>query len=231
MVNLAIGMLVRNERNRYLPQVINQIKVLSDYTVILDDASTDGTPEFLTEELKDYPHLIHSESSSSFGKEYILRSKLWEMCVSVNPEWIYIMDADEVVEPSKLQELKLLLSEVKQDSLNFRLYDMWSPTHYRSDALWCAHNFYSRFIVRHHKNLPYSFPKRDHHVGRFPQEVVNFSGYDTSIRIKHMGWSSPEDRLSKFNRYMQYDPNGIWGSLPQYHSILDENPNLIEWVD
>jgi hypothetical protein len=46
------------------------------------------------------------------------------------------------------------------------------------------------------------------------------------MAIQHWGWSRPEDRKAKYERYMKADPEGKNGSLAQYRSILDPKPAL-----
>ena len=53
----------------------------------------------------------------------------------------------------------------------------------------------------------------------------------SDLRLKHYGWSRLEDRIEKYNRYMTLDPNGRYGILNQYNSILDHNPNLKKWEE
>ena len=40
-----------------------------------------------------------------------------------------------------------------------------------------------------------------------------------------------EDRLYKYNRYKQLDPDAVYGIAEQYESILDPQPNLILWEE
>jgi len=49
--------------------------------------------------------------------------------------------------------------------------------------------------------------------------------------VKHLGWASPADRLKKYQRYMELDPEGKFGIIEQYKSILDPHPNLIKWEE
>ena len=63
------------------------------------------------------------------------------------------------------------------------------------------------------------------------KDGINLPNIATTLRPKHYGWSREEDRINKYNRYMNLDPNGEFGSLEQYKSILDENPNLIKWEE
>jgi len=43
--------------------------------------------------------------------------------------------------------------------------------------------------------------------------------------------SKKEDRIKKYLWYMEKDPEGKYGIMAQYQSILDENPNLKLWKE
>lgn len=76
------------------------------------------------------------------------------------------------------------------------------------------------------------FPKMDHHVPRLPLSYSVLPGFLTELRVKHYGWAiSPEELRRKYSRYLELDPEGRWGSLEQYESILDEQPHLVEWQE
>jgi hypothetical protein len=49
--------------------------------------------------------------------------------------------------------------------------------------------------------------------------------------LKHLGWVKKEDRMAKFKRYRELDPDGTYGSTEQYQSILDESPNLVRFEE
>ncbi|MGQ9511857.1 hypothetical protein [Thermodesulfitimonas sp.] len=54
-------------------------------------------------------------------------------------------------------------------------------------------------------------------------------GIQSGLRVKHLGWMRPADRLSKYLRYRQLDPEGVWGIKEQYETILDTFPRLVRW--
>lgn len=72
----------------------------------------------------------------------------------------------------------------------------------------------------------------NHHVPRLPLSYAALPGFLAELRVKHYGWAlSPEELRRKYERYMDFDPEGLWGSLEQYRSILDEHPRLVEWQE
>ena len=228
---LTLVMLVRNEADRYLPIMLQQIVPIIDEAVIVDDASTDNTPELykdiLTKAAK--PFRIVQNTKTGFDDEVNLRKQAWDLAVADNPDWMLFLDADEIFEEKAETELRLLLDDPRWDFYAFRLYDFWDASHYRDDPNWQAHNFYRPFLVRYQFNFDYQWCNQPLHCGRLPVNINALPGTISKLRIKHLGWSSPEDRKRKYDFYMTRDPGGNYGSLKQYRSILDPDPNLVEF--
>ncbi len=228
---LTLSMIVKNEADRYLKQVLEAAKEYITDAVIIDDASTDNTVQVCKEVLSGIPLTLISNNSSLFSNEVFLRKQQWEETVKTNPEWILVLDGDEIFEPRFRDEVHNLLSQKDVDAFYFRLYDMWDETHYRNDTEWQAHYTYRPFLIRYRPEITYEWLNRAQHCGRFPLNIHNFSYQCSPLRLKHYGWARKEDRIEKYKRYMELDPQGTCGSLSQYQSILDENPTLIPWSD
>lgn len=228
---ITLSMIVKNEEGRYLEAVLNNAMQYVDEVMILDDASTDNTVALCEGILKDFPHKIVVNRESMFHKEGYLRKKQWEETLKMNPDWILFLDADEILEERMKDIVPHLVNNDFVDLFCFKLYDMWNETHYRSDAYWTAHTRYMPFLLRYQPNFKYKFNMNNHHCGRMPMNVFRQDYANVDVRVKHYGWSREADRKAKYERYMQLDPGGKLGSLPQYQSIMDEAPNLVRFED
>jgi hypothetical protein len=228
---LTLAMLVRNESARFLEKVLTHAASYADEVVILDDASTDNTVELCRHCLANTPHQIVVNNEAGFHNEIVLRKQLWDMAAATKPDWILILDADETFEDNIIQLMPFLLRNPQADIYHFRLYDMWSKTHYREDSYWQAHLHYRPFLVRYQADYEYSWQETPQHCGRFPLNLTHLRGVPCQTRLQHWGWSRPVDRLDKYYRYKRLDPNALYGSKEQYQSILDPKPNLIKWQD
>lgn len=226
---LTLAMLVRNESKKFIKDVLVHAAQYIDDAVILDDASDDDTVAICKAALKDIPLTIVSNMKSSFNNEVLLRKQLWQMAIETNPDWILCLDADEVFEDRIKNIIKLLIDQPSFNYYSFRLYDMWDQAQYREDNYWQAHNYFRPFLVRYQPNFSYEWNEVPLHCGRFPKNITSLSGCFCEIRLKHLGWSTPQLREEKYNRYLQLDPEGKYGIMGQYRSILDENPRLISW--
>lgn len=224
---VVLSMVVKNEENRYLRQILKHILPAVDAVMILDDASTDWTVDICKEILKDKEHKIIVNEKSMFHNEWKLRKKQWKETLKMKPDWILCLDADEMFEDAFFEKLPYLLKENSVDVYNFRLFDMWdSPDKYRSDRFWNAHKRYCTFLIRYQKHFHYRFRHTAQHCGRFPANIRFMNCLNSDLRIKHFGWMKKEDRVAKYERYMKLDPEGKFGNLEQYKSIVDENPHL-----
>ncbi len=228
---LTLSMIVKNESGRYLRQVLESHLKYIDEAVIIDDASTDDSVAVCLDVLKDIPVLLVKNEASKFSNEVTLRMQQWEETISTNPEWILNLDADEIFEDKFAVEVQQLMEQDNIDVFSFRLYDFWNSAHYREDQYWRAHFTYRPFLVRYREGINYKWKNTPQHCGRYPENIFQLPNSLSSLRVKHLGWMNPQDRLEKFLRYSVLDPDAKYGDKQHYLSILDENPNLVLWED
>ncbi|CAH1219426.1 hypothetical protein PAECIP111892_04752 [Paenibacillus auburnensis] len=228
---LTLMMAVKNEAPRFLRTVLQEHRKYIDEAVIIDDGSTDDTADICREVLQGIPlHLVHN-TVSRFCNEAELRKQQWEEVVKTNPEWILSLDADEMFETRFAEDIEILLQEDNCDLFCFRLYDFWDDHHYREDMYWRSHQSYRPFLLRYREDFPYVWNDSPQHCGRLPENIFELPHQLSNLRLKHLGWSRPEYRLDKYRRYMQLDPDGVYGWKEQYQSILDQHPKLVPWTE
>lgn len=226
---LTLAMLVKNEAGRYLEQVLEHAARYVDRAVILDDASTDDTVAICEKCLAGIEHIIVTNPSPLFANEIVLRRQLWDLAAAGKPDWVLILDADEIFEDAIIRHIRELIANPYVDVYNFRLYDMWAENRFREDGCWQAHQFYRPFLVRYRPGFPYEWQETPQHCGRFPRNIAGLRSANSPVRLKHLGWMKPADRLAKYLRYKQLDPQYKYGIKEQYLSILDPLPTLRPW--
>ena len=222
---------VRNEADRDLRRALTHAAQYVDDFVIVDDASDDDTPRVCREAVGDRPLTLIVNEERMFGDEVTLRKKVWEAAIATHPDWLLMLDADEIFEDRAIQELRLLIDQDEADVVVFRLYDFWSETHYREDDHWTAHRRAWPVLVRYRTDFMYRWRETPLHCGRLPENILELPHRASDLRIRHMGWAREADRIAKHQRYMETDPEGRYGDLAQYRSILDLTPRCIPWEE
>ena len=226
---ITLSMIVKNEAGRYLKEVLANLNGHIDEAVIIDDGSCDNTIDMCREILKGIPLHIIKNDKSMFASESSLRKKQWHETVKTNPDWILNLDADEILEDGFWDNAQELINNQDYDFYCFRLYDMWDDTHYREDQYWNAHSVYRPFLMRYQPTFNYIWNETPQHCGRFPMNTFSFPKTKSEFRVKHLGWSTLEDKSEKYRRYHLLDPDAIYGIREQYESIMNPAPNLIKW--
>jgi len=229
---VTFSMIMKNEAGRKLRECLEEVRHYIDEAVIIDDGSTDDSVKIAEEVLKDIPHRIICNTQSKFHKEYTLRQQQWEETIKTNPEWILNIDADQIFEVKMREEIHKLINQNEIDAWFFRLYDFWDETHYRDDAMWCAHKAWNWCsLLRYKPDFNYVWKETPQHCGHFPKNIGELPCARSLMRLKHYGWANEADRIAKYYRYMQLDPGAKYGWQAQYDSILDPAPHLTEWIE
>lgn len=214
-------MLARNESGRYLARSLLSLEAAVDRIVVLDDASTDDTAEVC----RQLGAEVRSRPSTGFAEEWRLRDQLWRWACSLQPEWIVVLDADEVLRGgSRLRDILMSLPGGVAAAA-VRLWDLWDDEDsVRDDELWTAHRRHWVVAMRYRPGWPYLLRRQGQHCGRLPLDPPGRIAEVDGVDILHFGWLRPSDRRLKAARYKRLDPGARWGSAAQYASILDPEP-------
>jgi glycosyltransferase involved in cell wall biosynthesis len=226
---LTLSMVVRNEADRWLSRALRQHRPFIQEAVIVDDASTDDTVDVVRRELEGIPLRLVRNTTSRFANEITLRKQQWEETLASNPDWVLVLDADEILEPRAVVAIPELIQQTDYGVFGFELYDFWDATHYRDDQWWCAHRSPRPFLLRYNPDFFYIWQETPQHCGRMPANVLELNSATVDLRVKHMGWADPRERARKYARYQALDPEARFGVKEQYESVLHSSPNLVEW--
>ncbi|MEG0751667.1 MAG: glycosyltransferase [Oscillospiraceae bacterium] len=226
---ITLSMVVRNEEGRYLRRVLESVVGHIDEAVIVDDASTDRTVEICQEILKDIPLRLVRNKTPMFEDSVKLRKKQWTETVRTNPDWILNLDPDEIVEAKFWDSADEMINSSDFDIYLFRLYDMWSETHYREDKFWNSQSTFKPFLQRFQPDFEYDWVDLPQNCGRFPTNTESLPQREVEFRVQNFGWSKPEDRAVKFEKYNNINLNDVNIAAGRYESIMDANPNLLLW--
>lgn len=225
---LIAQMVARNEANRYLAEVLSDLRSKVDKIVFTDDASDDDTPLIAKHA---GAHVYHMPEPTFTVNEGALRQAAWNNLENHAREgdWILAIDADEKFFPN--DRLDYWLSQTRFTVLGVTFYHMWNEKGYRMDKAWAP--TVSQRLFRFRPNGLFrerrlacgsepSYVMQDIRRGRFNPR--------TGLRMQHLGYARDEDKIAKFERYMQLD-KGDFHSLQHIKSIMDEDPLIAEWIE
>ncbi|HHT48739.1 MAG TPA: glycosyltransferase [Firmicutes bacterium] len=223
-------MVVRNEADRYLKPVLDRLGSTVDGIVVLDDASTDRTPELC----RAHPQVIRFERLTTplfTQDEAQLRQRLWAFTVELNPTWILALDADELLAASFARALPTFCAQTRFDLISFPVYHFWGNfRQYRVDHRWHPARARTACLHRYQKSRHYHWAPRRLHCGRFPQEAYLTPKLNSGIPLLHLGYADPVAPAIKYRRYLELDPRGELCPLAHYRSILNPRPALKRWT-
>lgn len=127
-----------------LVRCLENCKLWADDIVIYDDASTDDSVEIASR----YTSHIIRGTENSISKELSHKQELLEYAKTLNPDWIFWIDCDEILDANAcnggLRALCEKNMETKVDAFSFHELNLWrGETYYRKDSL-----FHSGWFVR-----------------------------------------------------------------------------------
>jgi hypothetical protein len=193
--------LVRNEADRYWPEVLAHLSAQVDGIVVVDDNSTDATPA-ITDACPAVIKHIRRLGSPMWGREAPVRKLLWETAAELG-DWVLINDADQLL----VGDVRGLCRTTQYNAWAVALYDLWGDRqHYRTDGPWQAHLHARPWLFNPHRTpsgwVP-SWGSRGVHVGHCPANfpmACGVVGPDTAHWL-HLAYVRAEDRAAKLTRY------------------------------
>jgi len=210
------------DAERHAAECLSGLSELVDEIVILDDGSTDRTVEIC----RQFPKVTHLLSwPKSFFHEGLDRNAVLAMAKDTRPDWILILDIDEVFEERAREVLPQLVADPDVAIWGFHMYHFWrGRTHYRVDGKWGEDTF-QRVHLRLLRNQPgIYFPVQQSHgtvimgvEGRMAQ---------SDLRVRHLGYCDPEEARFKYDRYLTLQDGH------DYSHLVDETGLVLEeWVE
>lgn len=202
-----------------LPRYMDSVSRYCDAIVVYDDGSTDGSMSYIINEWSDKIEVAFKRNDSNdFIDEVNHKSQLLEMARDIDTDWLFRIDADEVIEKTGEDGgIRRLCEEAISegiDSYAFRNANLWrSPAYYRLDNAF--NDFVSCRLWRISDNVKYSKADRGLHQRAVPDGLKKEAWAD--IITLHYGFASDESIIRKFLTYKSHGQEG-W----DLYRLIDE---------
>lgn len=220
-MKLVASLVCRNEVGRYLPLVLDNLLGFCDAVAVLDDASDDGTREFLIDDRDVRVHVFTQGEATFYQHEGRTRQALLASTLMLAPTHVLNVDCDELVDDG--QRLRALLIEQPDVPVwSLIIEEVWKvgrrALQIREDGGWRSHPL----------NVLWKVPPSisdlkimDRRLAcrRVPTAVWQQTGKPTGVGLLHFGWANPAERGTRYNRYQQHD-KGRFHASSHLRSIM-----------
>jgi hypothetical protein len=228
-------MVTHNELDRYIPDTVPWLQTICDAVHIFDDASTDGTFEYLASLGVTVAQRAPFETSFA-EDESAFRGRAWRvmetMTAPTENDWVLCIDADEFLLAGEADQTRDVLTSCIEmaDNLNsgsvtfpvrevFGHADDGTPL-VRTDGWWGE--IEATRLVRWRPDG--KFAPRRQGGGSIPANWDEGYFNLDDLAIAHYGYARPRDRQAKYARYA-----GTTGHNPSHVASILQHPTLVPY--
>ncbi len=217
----------RNELGRYLKPCIDSLHEFCDQVVVYDDASEDGSLEWLLDQgckVAGPPGGV----PRFFEHEGRARQTLLDAVVEENPTYVLAIDADEFIDNGQRLRQELERGAASLAPRSLCMQEIWTATDdrlgVRWDGAWCPHEVpvvWSPQVPGHYRHgQTWQMENKALACPRTPVGVRLNRAVYTGASILHFGWTNVQQRRERHQRYVQHD-NGKHHNKKHLDSIMN----------
>ena len=197
---------IKNEA-AHIAEVIDSILPLCDRILVLDDNSTDETPEICA---RYAPKLELIRSPFEGLDEVRDKAFLLDRLKQDAPDWALWIDGDEVLERGGPAQIRAAAVDPQVAALSLKIAYVWDRhDQVRVDGIYGTFRRPSAFRVRGQPLDALEFRPTGQggnlHCGNIPQGLRGGT-LNLPIRLKHYGYMEPARRQAKYDWYRRVDP-------------------------
>lgn len=200
---MIIGALRVKDENRWIERAIRSILPLCDRVVVFDDNSTDNTVELCR--LTPKTEVIRSPFNGL--DEQRDKNRLLDEVMGYRPEWIIMIDGDEMLAPGAAEQLRAAMRP-GINCISLRVLYLWNDENtVRMDGVYG--DFHRESVFRPTgARFEANGNGGNFHCGNVPW-AIRQKRTVTDIPLYHFGYLHREDRLRKYAFYNEKDPDNL----------------------
>jgi glycosyltransferase involved in cell wall biosynthesis len=213
---------------KYIWDSLVQTSKFADYIIVHLCRSTDNTEEIV----RQFPKVIKVGKYDGIFQEDYERNWLLQEALKTDADWCISIDGDEVYEDKFIERSQKMMRPRNPEifAYMYRWRTIWEKNngteYFRSDSTFGGFTNYRFFRLIKGQEITSRHPE-GHHCGSAPiiaPENIVWS----SIRVKHLGYDTPEQRQQK---YEFYEANDHFKSArdignKDYSHLIDRNVQL-----
>lgn len=224
-MNLVASMIVRNEMGRYLEPCIRHLQDFCDEIRVVDDASDDGTFEWLA--VQEQVVVTGDMKPRFYVHEGQARQRLLDWTLEAKPTHILVIDADEFVVGSDVLRANLI-AHPDTPIWALKIEEIWRADmqnlHVREDGGWRTHPLPCVFNAQ--PGIRLEMMNRKLAVRRIPTHFQQLRAQESGASLLHFGWTDPANRRARYDRYHEHD-RGRFHSGHHLRSILWDDRRVV----
>jgi hypothetical protein len=226
-IKLIAFIQIHNEHKKgNLERVLNHLSKFCNDIVIYDDGSTDGSYEIA---LKYTSNIIRSDVND-FENEIEHKQQLLDLALSLNPDWIVWLDADEVFDrDGELYAIRNLCrygESKKIDGFSFQEFNLWkSSSEYRVDENW--HKLWQIRLWKNNGELRFE-KQTGLHKKIHPNGMKKICKSD--VKIIHFGFSDKDKIDDKYQMYKKHGQTGWMLERIKDEKNVELKPFSRDWI-
>lgn len=204
-IKLYAVIAVKNEA-LYMQGFFDHLREYVDGFIVLDDGSTDDTPDIIRKERK-VVSCLRNKPHDEFGwDERGNRIALLNEARKCGADVVLCCDADERYETAWLKNLRRLARECRSEKkcVGLKECELWdAPDQYRVDGVWDTKKKYVLFPLSGHMTFDRTMFQK-HHIHWFYDQIRNLEM--APYHLYHLKMIRPEDRRERAELYERLDP-------------------------
>ena len=232
---------VRSEivREGNIYRAISHLKSFCDTIVACDDASYDGTREYLLEQIPPDQLILVPPEQQSFRKELYWKQRMLEVVHGLRPHWIWWLDADEELEADGVASIREFC-EREQTGINeafrshyiqlwrnrtwHRIDDGFDEGHYLKLWRWRPNLSFEVVEKTHHAQFPQQLHRaiEEGLVGNLPWKTIHWGNVGTNLRWKAIQYFGG---LGGVERHLSFEKASFAKAAPIVPGILTTEPH------